>query len=258
MIPAADAAVAAWARSGATRPARSTFALAAIAMLGLLAAIGFAWLGVWQVERRVWKLDLIARVDRRLAAPPVAVPGPADWPAVTRDRNEYRRVSLDGRYLDAARTFVAASTDLGPGFWLMTPLRDDRGFAVLVNRGFVPSRTTPVAALGRVRVIGLMRMTEPRGDLLRSNDPRGDRWYSRDVLAIAAARHLTGTVAVAPFFVDADAAPNPGGYPHGGLTVVSFPNSHLVYAITWFTLMAMIGVATVFVLRYEWRLRAGR
>lgn len=83
---------------------------------------------------------------------------------------------------------------------------------------------------------GLLRQSEPRGRVLRPNNPVANRWYSRDVVAIAKARALG---VVAPFFIDADAAPNPGGFPIGGLTVVTFRNAHLVYALTWFALAAL-------------------
>ena len=90
-------------------------------------------------------------------------------------------------------------------------------------------------------VTGLLRASEPGGGFLRANDPARDRWYSRDVAAIARAR---GLGEVAPFFIDADATPNPGGYPVGGLTVVAFRNDHLVYALTWFGLagLSLFGV----------------
>ena len=43
--------------------------------------------------------------------------------------------------------------------------------------------------------------------------------------------------------IEADATPNPGGWPKGGQTVVSFRNEHLSYAVTWFGLAAgLIGV----------------
>jgi surfeit locus 1 family protein len=37
-------------------------------------------------------------------------------------------------------------------------------------------------------------------------------------------------------FLEADATPNPGGWPKGGVTIVDLPNDHLQYAITWFGL----------------------
>ena len=199
-------------------------------------------LGTWQVERRTWKLDLIARTDARVHAAPVSAPGPAEWPGIGRD-DAYRHVRLSGRFLNDRETLIQAVTDYGAGFWVVTPLRRNDGTVVLINRGFVPGdRKDPASreagqVSGPVEVTGLLRLTEPGGAFLRSNDPAGNRWYSRDVAAIAAARGLTD---VAPYFVDADAAPNPGGWPIGGLTVVAFPNNHLVYAITWYGLALML------------------
>jgi surfeit locus 1 family protein len=209
----------------------------AFVALCLLLAAGFAALGVWQVERRAWKLDLIARVDARLHAAPATPPRVADW----RPDQVYRRVRVSGRFLHDRETLVQAVTELGPGWWVMTPLATDAGI-VLVDRGFVPSdRRDPRSRAagqpaGPVTVVGLLRASEPGGGFLRANDPAADRWYSRDVAAIAHARRLGH---VAPYFIDADAAPNAGGYPVGGLTVVAFHNNHLVYALTWFTLAAL-------------------
>lgn len=62
-------------------------------------------------------------------------------------------------------------------------------------------------------------------------------------------RKKRGLSAVAPYFIDADAAVNPGGLPVGGLTVIHFPNNHLVYAITWYGLAAMVLALLVFILR---------
>src|SRR5262249_52960193 len=140
---------------------------------------------------------------------------------------EYLHVTLSGVFLDQAQTLVQAVTDLGSGYWVLTPLRTADGSVVLINRGFVasdardrigpgglggPGGTGAARAVGEAReageaggtvaVTGLLRMTEPRGAFLRHNDPASGRWYSRDVDAIARARGLTH---VAPYFVDADA-----------------------------------------------------
>jgi len=134
---------------------------------------------------------------------------------------------------------------------VLTPLRTTDGNVVLVNRGFVPpERREPAtrrdADTGAVTVTGLLRMTEPKGAFLRTNDPSANRWYSRDVAAIAAAR---GLAPVAPFFIDADATLNPGGYPIGGLTVITFANNHLIYALTWFALAFMLANACLSIVR---------
>jgi surfeit locus 1 family protein len=205
--------------------------------------VGLVSLGVWQVQRRAWKLALIEQVDRRLAAAPIPAPGPAQWPTIGRD-DAYMRVTVHGTLRNDRETLVQAVTDFGPGYWVMTPMTADRGFTVLVNRGFVPSERKTAGhdnPSGPVTVTGLLRVTEPKGGFLRSNDPDADRWYSRDVAAIANKRSL-GTVA--PYFIDADARSSPAS-PRGGLTIVSFPNNHLMYAITWFAMAALLAAASL-------------
>lgn len=207
-----------------------------IATVLLLIAL-FLALGFWQIDRREWKLDLIAKVEARLAAEPVDAPGPAAWRDITAG-DAYRRVTATGRFLNDRETPVLAVTEYGSGYWILTPLVTP-GFTVLVNRGFVPpDRRDPATREtleGEVTVTGLLRVTEPDGGFLRANDPASGRWYSRDVPAIAAAE---GIEDAAPYFIDAGAAPNPGGLPIGGLTVVRFRNTHLSYALTWFGLAA--------------------
>ena len=241
---------------GVARTVRSSLTLA---VLGALAAIGISALtalGIWQLERRVWKLDLIDRVEGRIHAAPIDAPGPAAWPTINAADDAYLPVRASGHFLNDREVLVQAVTEFGGGFWVLTPLRTDKGFTVLVNRGFVPpDRRDPAMRAARPvvgAVTGLMRMTEPKGSFLRANDPARDRWYSRDVAAIAAARGLHD---VAPYFVDAEADADPASLPRGGLTVVAFPNNHLVYALTWFALALMLAAATIFVARDEWRIR---
>ena len=123
---------------------------------------------------------------------------------------------------------------------------------LLVNRGFVPPERRALAdhggsePAGPVAVTGLLRMTEPGGGFLRRNDPANGRWFSRDVAAIAQAHGLDR---VAPFFIDAEASPGPEVAPRGGLTVIQFPNTHAVYAFTWYTLALMVAGAAWWLLR---------
>ncbi|RYD65852.1 MAG: SURF1 family protein [Sphingomonadales bacterium] len=214
------------------------------AALLLVCAIGFVALGIWQVDRRAWKHALIDAVETRSTAAPVAAPLPGV--AVSAEGDAYRRVRVTGRFLHDRETLVRAVSDLGSGYWVVTPLDTGR-FTVLVNRGFVPPDRRASASraagngAGQVTVTGLLRITEPEGGFLRSNDPAAGNWYSRDVAAIAAARGLGDA---APYFIDADAAPNPGGWPKGGLTVLRFSDNHLGYALTWFAL-ALLSLAAI-------------
>lgn len=222
---------------------RSPATMTALLVVAGLLCASLIGLGVWQIDRRSWKHALIARVEARVHAAPVAAPGPDRWPQLTADSESYRHVEAAGRFRDDATVFVQAVTARGPGYWLMTPLLTDRGFTVLVNRGFVAKRSALPATTHAVT--GLLRVTEPKGGFLRANDPAADRWYSRDVSAIARAKRLGH---VAPYFIDADAGAV-GVEPVGGLTVVHFPDNHLVYALTWFALAAMVAASAAMLLR---------
>jgi surfeit locus 1 family protein len=244
------------------RPPRGPVALTLLSLLGVVLFAGFVTLGTWQVYRLGWKRDLIARVDARVHAPPSPAPARAQWPDLTAQSAEYSHVELHGTFVHDKQTLVWASTDLGSGYWVVTPLRQADGSVVLVNRGFVLTDWCGVSGRcergpqGEVALTGLLRMSEP-GNFIRHNDPARDSWYTRDVPAIAARRGLND---VAPYFVDEDAAPGTstaGGrtWPQGGLTVIAFPNNHLSYLITWYVLALMVLAAGVYVARDELRLR---
>lgn len=243
--------------AAAGRPPRRTLFVSVLAVSAALLMVLLLALGSWQVQRLFWKRDLIARVDARVHAPAVPAPPAAQWPQVQSSTHEYLRVQLQGRYLHDKETLVQATTALGGGFWVMTPFALHEGPIVLVNRGFVPpaarepSQRGLSAPEGEQRVEGLLRISEPKGGFLRSNDAAGERWFSRDVPAIAAARGLNAAQ-VAPYFVDADDTPARAStaWPAGGMTVIRFPDNHLVYAITWYALALMVLAGAVYVWRH--------
>ncbi|MGJ7917295.1 SURF1 family protein [Massilia sp. LXY-6] len=259
-MSASDSAAAGGPERGAAQEPRGRGVRLAAAALALLLIVLFAGLGTWQVHRLQWKLDLIARVEQRVHAAPVAPPPSARWAGITADADEYRRVQVAGTYLYEYTTPVQALTEQGSGYWLLTPLCTVDGHVILVNRGFIPtepgartryeprkSQGYPCATVagGAVQLVGLLRISEKGGAFTRANDPVANRWYSRDVAQIAAARGLPSSL-TAPFFIDAAAGQNPPGapdQPQGGLTVVSFHNSHLVYAATWYALALMVAGA---------------
>ena len=224
-----------------------------VSLMGLMVIV-LCGLGAWQIARLSWKEALIARVNARVHAPTVAAPGPAAWSRIS-DDDAYRHVTVRGHFLNGDEAQIYALTELGAGYWIMTPLRTEDGSIVFINRGYVPmeQKAPSVRASGQadaeVRVTGLLRLPEAKGWLFsQPNDPVHDLWYRRDISALARSRHLG---AVAPYFIDADATPNPGGWPRGGLTVIKFPNSHLVYALTWFSLAAMLAGVLI------WQFRKG-
>ena len=96
-----------------------------------------------------------------------------------------------------------------------------------------------------------MRSPQARNPFTPADDPAKNQWFTADPLAMAA---QDGIADAAPFLIDQDAGQAPGGLPQGGETVLSFPNSHLEYALTWFGLAA--GLVAVFA-AWAWRQRRG-
>ena len=221
-------------------------------LIAVIGVVGFTSLGIWQVKRLHWKLDLIERVDTRIHADPVAAPSPALWSGITSEKDEYTRVRLTGEFLNDDEVLIYTPSDFGPGYWVLTPLKRDDGTIVMVNRGVVPQEQALAGDFTRITgettVTGLLRMSESEGWLFsRKNDPETGNWYRRDIASITRAK---GFAEAAPYFIDQDAI-DPTGWPRGGKTVVSFRNSHLSYALTWFALALVMVAGYALVLRQE-------
>ena len=206
-------------------------------------------LGSWQIERLFWKEDLIAQRQAAVAAPPVPAPHSLEEARGI----EFRHVTDEGVFLHDKEIFLGATSEAGEqGYQVLTPLLEPSGRVVFVNRGFIPAdlkdrvKRAAGAVDGTVSVHGLLRLP-PEGKpnwFLPDNRPDLNYWFWVDIPAMSAADKLDR---VAPFYIDADATPNPGGWPKGGVTRLALPNNHLQYAITWFSLaVALIVIYVVY------------
>jgi len=201
-------------------------------------------LGFWQIERLFWKRELIAQRQAAVAAAPVNAPGSLEEARGL----EFHHVTDEGVFLHDKEIFLGATSEAGRnGYQVLTPLREDGGRIIFVNRGFIPAELKDPAkrgdgrASGRVQVRGLLRLAPAAKPAWFLPDNRADLnyWFWVDLHAMAAADQLDR---VAPFYIDADATPNPGGWPKGGVTRLELRNDHLQYAITWFSLAVALVV----------------
>lgn len=214
----------------------------------IFTAIGLAVLlalGTWQLERKQWKEALIATLSERLSAPAEALPPRERWDRLEAKDSEFRRVTFAAEFLHGQESLVYAAGSAfrpgvsGPGYWVFTPARLSGGGVVIVNRGFVPEgRQDPSTrkegqVAGVVDIAGVMRWPEQRGAFTPADDTQRNLWFVRDHQTMAEARRLGP---VAPFYVEQEAPPAPGGLPRVGRLQVNPPNNHLQYALTWFGL----------------------
>ena len=241
-------------------PSRKRIWLAGMLGLGGIAIL--LALGTWQVQRLHWKEGLLATIDRRMHAAPLPLAEMERLFAETGDV-DYMPVTATGSFVHAGERHFLATWNGQAGFFVYTPLKLEDGRFLLVNRGFVPYAMKDAASRGEgevpglVTIAGLARnpLAAKPSSLVPDNDLAKNVFYWKDREAMAASAGLSAGYKLVPFFVDADAAPNPGGWPAGGVTLVTMSNNHLQYAVTWYGLAAAL--AGVLVFSWVGRGRAG-
>jgi surfeit locus 1 family protein len=214
----------------------------------LIAGIGVAVLlalGTWQLFRLAEKNAINAFRAERAAAQAVPLPVRIDDVAAW----EFRRVQVTGTYVHGRELHVNARSQRGnTGYDIVTPLRRADGPPVLINRGWVPYSRKDAAAradgqvAGLVTVEGILRSEPRKGWLMPANSAERNEWFWFDLPAM---KQAAGVPDAAPFYIEAGPAPNPGGFPIGGQTLLSLPNNHLQYAFTWFSLAIALAVIYV-------------
>ncbi|MEM6847320.1 MAG: SURF1 family cytochrome oxidase biogenesis protein [Pseudomonadota bacterium] len=215
------------------------------------------WLGTWQVQRLHWKEALIAAANERPSLAPVAAPGLDEWPDLSMEDWEYRPVTLRGAFGEGEALYFIQLTDPrgpvgGTGYFVLSPFVTERGWTVMVNRGFVPEAMLDPAArpaemappVGEIEVTGIVRPDDPANVLQPLPEPGAYTFLSRDIAGMAAAAGAEGVIA--PYQVDLFADHTPaGGQPQAGEWRISFTNNHLAYAITWYGIGAGLVLVVV-------------
>ena len=235
------------------RPGLGTIAAIVTALIILLS------LGTWQIMRLQWKETLLADIEQRSTAAPIGLPD-----VEAREKSgadiDYVRMTATGRFDFTHEQYFFATDDGDVGYHVYTPLILADGRTLFVNRGFVPetlkdpAKRQPGQVAGDVTITGLARakLTEKPSWVVPDNEPYKQIYFWKDLDEMAAQTKVPPGKLV-PFFLDADATPNPGGWPKGGITQIDLPNNHLSYAVTWYGLAAVLIVVSVLAFRRKAR-----
>ena len=217
-----------------------TRAMIAPLLFGLVGAAVLISLGIWQVQRLVWKEGVLAEIEARIVAEPVAVP---DAPDAQADR--YLPVTATGQ-LDEDEVHVLVSRkQSGAGYRIITAL-DTGSRRFLLDRGFVPhdAKDAP-RPVHEVTVTGNLHWPDDRTGSTPENDIEGNIWFARDIPELAAVLGTESVLIIARSETGDGVEPLPVG-------TEGIPNDHLSYAITWFSLAAVWLGMTAFLL---WRIK---
>ncbi len=197
-----------------------------VVLFGLIGAAILISLGVWQLQRLAWKEDVLAEIEARIAAEPVAVP---DTPDEEVDR--FLPVAAEGLFVGEPLRVLVSVQGSGPGYRLIHGFETD-GRRIMVDRGFLAEGVglpevpeTPVTVTGNLHWPDEIDGFTPEPDIARN------QWFARDVPAMAAQLEAEPILVILREM-------SVSGAPVTPLPVTSegIPNNHLGYAIQWFGL----------------------
>lgn len=212
-------------------------------IFGVVGCAVLSGLGVWQLQRLVWKEGVLAEIEARIDATPVALPQD-----LNEARDRYLPVRVTGRTVGREIDVLVSTKEQGAGFRVISAFETDGGRVVLIDEGYV-RLTEKDAARPSVDMVvtGNVHWPDEIDGFTPEPDLDAEIWFARDVPAMAAhlktepvliiARVITGT--------DARATPLP-------VSTQGIPNSHLGYAIQWFGLALVWAGMTAF---FVWRMQ---
>lgn len=212
-------------------------------LIGLIGASILVGLGVWQVQRLAWKTALLADIEARIAATPVALPLHPDPVA-----DRYLPVTVSGTLSGTSIHVLSSRKGEGAGYRIVSALVTPEGRRILVDRGYVPEEDLAmVADSGHIDVVGNLHRPSEVDSFTPDPDLKANIWFARDVPAMARALKTEPVLVVARSVQGDNGAATPMPVDTSGI-----PNDHLNYAITWFSLaLAWLGMTA----HWLWRIR---
>jgi len=198
-------------------------------------------LGKWQLDRLAWKEGILADIEARISAEPVALPETVDPQS-----DRYLPVTASGEIGARALRVLVSTKQAGAGYRLISAL-DTGGRLVLLDRGFIKVAGEVPVTGGAVTVTGNLHWPDDRLSSTPENDVAGNTWFARDISQMAEVLETEPLMIVAR-------AVSP---PEQGVTPLpvdtrGIPNDHLSYAITWFSLAVIWAAMTG---AFIWRAR---
>jgi len=198
-------------------------------------------LGKWQLDRLAWKEGILADIEARIAAEPVALPGEADPEA-----DRYLPVRVTGEMGARTLRVLVSTKQAGAGYRLISAL-DTGGRRVLLDRGFIEVAGDIPAPGEPVTVTGNLHWPDDRLSSTPENDVAGNTWFARDIAQMAEELGAEPLLIVAR-----TVSPPEQGVTPLPVDTAGIPNDHLEYAITWFSLAVIWAAMTG---AFIWRTR---
>ncbi len=211
-------------------------------VFGIVGVAILVSLGIWQVQRLAWKEGVLAEIEGRIGAAPVAIPEAPDPEA-----DRYLSVEATGRIAPDYIRVLVSQRRIGAGYRIISPFETD-GRRILIDRGFIRTDADlPPPRDADVTVTGNLHWPDEIDSFTPDPDLGANIWFARDVPALAQALDTEPILLIARDMSQSEGALTPLPVDTSGI-----PNDHLNYAITWFSLALLWLGMTLYLL---WRIR---
>ena len=197
-----------------------------IVFIGFAGTVCLLYLGKWQIDRLYWKLDVLKKIDQKIAAAPVLLPAEP-----SESVHKYLSVELSGQLLQESIRVLASKKRYGAGYRIIHVFRTN-GRRLLVDLGFVGLETDyDIDLISDISLVGNLHWPDEVDNFTPEPDLENNIWFARDVERVASALQTEPTLIILKesTLKDKNIKPMP-------IDTTHIPNDHLQYAITWFSL----------------------
>jgi len=197
-----------------------------IVFIGFAGTAFLLYLGKWQIDRLYWKLDVLKKIDQKIAAAPVLLPAEP-----SESVHKYLSVEISGQFLQESIRVLASKKRYGAGYRIIHVFRTN-GRRLLVDLGFVGLETDyDIDLSSDISLVGNLHWPDEVDNFTPEPDLENNIWFARDVERVASALQTEPILIILKdsTLKDKNIKPMP-------IDTTHIPNDHLQYAITWFSL----------------------
>jgi surfeit locus 1 family protein len=197
-----------------------------IVFIGFAGTACLLYLGKWQIDRLYWKLDVLKKIDQKIAAAPVLLPAEP-----SESVHKYLSVEISGQFLQESIRVLASKKRFGAGYRIIHVFRTN-GRRLLVDLGFVGLETDyDIDLSSDISLVGNLHWPDEVDNFTPEPDLENNIWFARDVERVASALQTEPILIILKdsTLKDKNIKPMP-------IDTTHIPNDHLQYAITWFSL----------------------
>ena len=197
-----------------------------IVFIGFAGTACLLYLGKWQVDRLYWKLDVLKKIDQKIAAVPAILPAEP-----SKSDHKYLSVEISGQFTGESIRVLASRKRYGAGYRIINVFRTN-GRRLLVDLGFVGLETDyDIDLISDISLVGNLHWPDEVDNFTPEPDLENNIWFARDVERVASVLQTEPVLIILKDSTLKDKNINPMP-----IDTTHIPNDHLQYAITWFSL----------------------